>query len=264
MNALLNSLIKLLPSSGIGKLVAGALALVVGGGAVAVTNEDVRNEVTTSIGVGTPAATTDGTVDQANDYYRVVGAAQRDYAAVAGQISYCDLDAYSRATCAYGELTGDMRAAAKSRGRQDITVDPAGWSHNEKVIIPALTGVANAKDYKGYMYNRSHMIADSLGGDPSLVNLVTGTRGQNVGMNNKGGMAYTEEIARDYLDNKTAANSCPLYYAATPNYSGVELLPRTVTVDIQSCDLAINERVVVDNTANGYSINYVNGSFTKN
>ena len=49
----------------------------------------------------------------------------------------------------------------------------------------------------------------------------------------------------------------------TPNYTGDELLPRTVTVDIQSCDQKIDERVVVSNTANGYVIDYTDGSFTE-
>ena len=96
-------------------------------------------------------------------------------------------------------------------------------------------------------------------------NMVTGTRTQNVGsVNNSGGMAYTETIARDYLDGAQGqdANACPLYYVATANYSGNELLPRTVTVDIQSCDKSIDQRVVVDNTANGFDIDYLTGDWS--
>lgn len=257
-------LLKLIPSSKKGKTVSAALVAVLAAAGITVAgNEDLRTSVTG--GDAGPAATTDGSVDQSHDYVRVTGTAHRDHEATAGKITYCPLDAFSRATCAYGELTGDLRAAAKSRGRQDITVNPAGWGHNAKVTIPALTDLKGSKKYHGYMYNRSHLLADSLGGDPTLANLVTGTRGQNVGSaGNDGGMAYTEEIARDYLDGGTGADAdaCPLYYAATPDYTGNELLPRTVTVDIQSCDRSIDQRVVVDNTANGYVIDYVNGSFS--
>lgn len=262
MNPLVSSLLKLLPSSKAGKTVSAVIVAVLAATGVVATNDDLRTDVTATFNGGTPPASTDGHVDQSNDYYRVVGTAERTYTAVTGQVTYCDLDAFSRATCAYGELTGDMRAAAKQRGRQDISVNPAGWGHNTKVVIPALTDLSGSKKYSGYMFNRSHLLADSLGGDPTRVNLVTGTRGQNVGSaGNDGGMAYTEEKAREYLDNRAAANACPLYYAATPDYSGSELLPRTVTVDIQSCDRSIDERVVVDNTANGYTLDYVNGSF---
>ena len=101
------------------------------------------------------------------------------------------------------------------------------------------------------------MIADSLGGDPVKENLVTGTRTQNVGISSahNGGMAYSETKARSYLDNQAHA-PCPLYYAVTPNYTGNELIPRTVTVDMESCDKSISEHITVPNTANGYTIDY--------
>jgi DNA-entry nuclease len=241
-------------ASGIGAAVIALAGLLFAG------NDDLRTTVTDHLGFGSQAAA-DPAVNQDGDYFTVVGAAHRDYDAPVGEVAYCDLDGLSRATCAYGELTSTQRAAAKDRGRQDISVNPAGWGHNAKVEIPALDGVDGSTDYHGYMYNRSHMVGDSLGGDPTLNNLVTGTRGQNVGSaGNKGGMAHTEVIARDYLDTRDG-DACPLYYAATPNYEGSELLPRTVTVDIQSCDKSIDERVVVDNTANGHTIDYANGSF---
>lgn len=203
-------------------------------------------------------------VDQDEDYFTVTGTAEREYDATEGKVDYCDADSLGRATCAYGELTADVRDAAQERGRQSLDVDPAGWpSDNEKVSIPALDNVEGSKEYNGWMWNRSHMLGDSIGGDPIAENLVAGTRPQNVGSaKNSGGMAYTETIARDYLDS-SEANSCPLYYAATPNYEGDEMIPRTVTVDIQSCDKSIDERVEVSNTANGYDIDYTDGSYTE-
>lgn len=203
-------------------------------------------------------------VQQDEDYFTVTGTAVREYDATAGEVDYCDADSLGRATCAYGELTADTRTEAQARGRQPLNVDPAGWpSDNEKVHIPALDGVEDSKDYNGWMWNRSHLLGDSIGGDPIEENLVAGTRPQNVGSaKNSGGMAYTETIARDYLDS-SSANECPLYYAATPNYEGDEMIPRTVTVDIQSCDKSIDERVEVANTANGFTIDYTDGAYTE-
>lgn len=205
------------------------------------------------------------TVDAENDYYHVTGTAKRDYTPMHGHVDYCEPDHLNRARCAFGELTAQTRQEAQQRGRQDITGDPAGWNNNAEVHIPALPQVSGSTDYNGWLFNRSHLLADSLGGDPTMNNMVTGTRTQNVGsVNNSGGMAYTETIARDYLDGAQGqdANACPLYYAATANYSGNELLPRTVTVDIQSCDKSIDQRVVVDNTANGFDIDYLTGDWS--
>ena len=170
------------------------------------------------------------------DYYQVDGQAQRSYKdAKEGQITYCDLDSLGRPTCAYGLLTTDMRKAAKARGRQHIDVNPTGWpKHNQKVTI-----TDGSQSYTGWFWNRSHMIADSLG----------------ISSAHNGGMAYSETKARSYLDNQAHA-SCPLYYAVTPNYNGNELIPRTVTVDIESCDKSISEHITVPNTANGYTIDY--------
>lgn len=71
-----------------------------------------------------------------------------------------------------------------------------------------------------------------------------------------GGMAYTETLARDWLD---AHPDGTIVYMATPNYQGDELLPRTVTVDIRTSDGAIDQHVTVYNTADGYGIDYLHG-----
>ena len=212
---------------------------------------------------GFSSSSTPVDVNQEGDYFEITGTAERNYEANPDEVKYCDLDELDRAVCAYGELTFKTREDAQKRGRQPLNVDPAAWPDNEEVDIPALDDVEGSKDYHGWFYNRSHMLGDSLGGDPIKENLVTGTRPQNVGsVKNSGGMAYTETIARDYLDSEKSKD-CPLYYAAAPQYEGDEMLPRTVTVDIQTCDKEIDEHVVVDNTANGWSIDYSDGSFTK-
>lgn len=240
--------------------------------ALALSGCDYINDTITSRGdedsVSTGHPQGSATIDQDNDYFVVTGTAKREHQVQPGEISYCDLDEMERATCAYGELTYDTRADAQARGRSGEELpDPTGWpEHNAEVDIPALTGVEGSKSYHGWMFNRSHLIADSLGGEPEAVNLVTGTRTQNVGSHQKkgqyaGGMAHTELLARDYLDN-AVAQSCPLYYAVTPHYESAELIPRTVTVDIQSCDKSIDERVEVSNSAQGWAIDYTTGEYS--
>lgn len=157
-------------------------------------------------------------------------------------------------------ITANAVQSARERGRLDINVDPAGWGHNDKATINM-----GDRDYNGYFYNRSHLLADSLGGNPIYGNLITGTRTQNVGDNQGGGMGYAETQVRDWFaDGKNA--SCPVTYEATPTYgeNAAEVIPRSVRVDVQSCDKTINERVVVPNTAVGFTVNYVNGTYQKN
>lgn len=197
----------------------------------------------------------DPNVAEHPEYYEVLGEAEVEFDGLEpGQIDYCELDALGRTQCAVGLLTTSTREAAQARGRQDISaINLSGWPKNQKVVIPSANG---KEDYSGWFWNRSHLMADSLGGDPIIENLVTGTRPQNVGnRDNQGGMVYTEEIARQYLDSGVG-DSCPLYYAAVPEYEGDELIPRYVTVDILSCDSSINERVKVFNEANGFTIDY--------
>jgi len=200
------------------------------------------------------------------DYFEVIGAAELRGDAQIGEITYCPLDELGRTTCAYGYLTSELRAEARATDREDILVDPSGWpSRNDEVTIPALD-LEGSADYRGWFWKRSHLIADSLGGNAVVSNLVTGTRTQNVGSTKTdgqygGGMAYTELIARDYLDTHDG-DACPLYYGATPQYSGDEPIPRTVLVDIQNCDKKIDLRVEVSNTANSWVIDYTTGAYS--
>lgn len=232
---------------------------------ISVALDRIANESQRNAPSGSPVELDLG---EGGDYYRVVGEAKREHNVAPGQITYCPLDEQARAACAYGELTSLQRDRAQRHGRQEITVDPAGWTgDNNEVDIPALPDVAGSTPYHGWMFNRSHLIADSLGGDATATNLVTGTRTQNVGSTQKqgqyaGGMAHTELLARTYLDTG-AGDACPLYYAVTPQYTDTELVPRTVIVDIVSCDKSINERVEVTNAAHGFAINYATGDYRK-
>jgi DNA-entry nuclease len=202
-------------------------------------------------------ANTDWDETTAPNYYLVTGEAQLPNAIPAG-VTYGGYDNLHRPTTVTATITYQMRKDGSDRDR-DMPDQITGWpTTNPKVTIPLSTG----KTYKGYMFNRSHLLAKSLGGKDDAINMITGTRTQNVGANQPaGGMAYTETLARDWLDKNHAGT---VAYVVTPNYVGNELLPRTVTVDIKTSDNTINQHVIVYNTAKGYTINYANASFTQN
>lgn len=194
------------------------------------------------------------------DMYEVLGKAEIDESKFSTTYSYShdDLD---RTTTAYGLV--NYKAVMDSKGwRADFepNSEPSGWfigkkSNNKKVSVKLPTG----KIYNGYFYNRSHLIADSLGGRSYKYNVVTGTRQQNVGNNGNGGMQYIEKKVVDYVE-KTKNN---VYYSVEPYYEGNELVPRYVIVNAKSDDGVINEKVKVFNNSSGYEINYSDGSFTK-
>lgn len=191
------------------------------------------------------------------EYYKVIGPAKIE-AKVTG-IGYSYDNVNDKPLGVKAKITSEIFEKEKSEKREPIKVDPAGWGHNKRVVIPSTIG--SIKDYKGYFWNRSHLLADSLGGEPTKQNLITGTRCQNVGLrNNQGGMAYCENKARKYLN--THKNSY-IYYYVTCKYTNNEVIPRKVIVDMLSEDGSINERVEVLNYAYTYKIDYNTGEFEK-
>ena len=190
----------------------------------------------------------------APNYVVKVGKARVSGKPKKGTIKYSKLDKYGRTRRAVGNITYKMvRASAGWRQEFEEGSDPSGWGENRIVKIK----LYNGKYYKGFLWNRSHLIADSLGGRAFRRNLITGTRMQNVGANNgSGGMAYTERKVVNYLYRHHNAS---VFYSANPVYKGKELVPRSVIVDIKSSDGKLNERVIVYNAAKGFKINYRKG-----
>ncbi len=135
--------------------------------------------------------------------------------------------------------------------------NPSGWpKKNPKVEVKFAD-----KNYHGYVWNRSHLVADSLGGRAFRWNLITGTRAQNVGQNDqKGGMQYIEKKTIDFIKSD---KSQKVYYKAVPIYEGNELIPRTVEVYAYSENGRLNEKVVTINELPGFKINYYDGSVTQ-
>ena len=191
----------------------------------------------------------------APNYVVTIGKAKVSNKPKKGKIKYAKLDKYGRTGRAVGNITYKMvKDSAGWREEFADDSDPSGWGDNKIVKIK----LYNGKYYKGYFWNRSHLIADSLGGKAIKRNLITGTRMQNVGANDgTGGMAYTERKVVDYLYKH---HKVSVYYSATPVYKGKELIPRSVIVDIKSSDKKLNERVIVYNAAKGYKINYKKGT----
>lgn len=194
------------------------------------------------------------------NYYKVVGHADTSDKVVSkvGDYKYADLDSLGRSGVAEAVIGIDaIEKSAGTREQFEKGSDPSGWGYNLKVEV----NLMNGKVYNGYAWNRSHLIADSLGGRAYRNNLITGTRMQNVGANDlRGGMQYIERKVLDYIKSN---QSVTVWYRATPIYQGNELVPRTVIVDAVSSDNSINERVITYNVLPGYKIDYKNGKITK-
>lgn len=202
---------------------------------------------------------TEWDADDYPEYYRVVGPAVVDVELEPGELRYEGLDELGRTGRAVANITPEMAEEGSEREREEMSwIHPSGWGHNEQVYIEMPDG----DTYHGALFNRSHLIAKSLGGEEVPENLVTGTRTQNVGDNRgqDGGMAYTEGISREWLrDNPDGT----LYYSATPVYEGDELVPRSVIVDVRSSDGEIDQEVEVFNAAFGFEIDYATGEFVE-
>lgn len=205
--------------------------------------------------------------DQANagnnrNYYFEAGKArlQDDSDLQNGQMDF-KLDSYGRSSTARGKLTYQMFEQSKGK-RQGQPLDPPYWPKNFKTEIHY--GLTN-RTYHGYMYNRSHSIADSLGGEAtytSKANFTTGTRPQNVGANQKGGMRYAEEMVENYWKEHVNTNEI-VHYQVEPMYKNNEGIPRGSIIDIKSSDNVLNKRIVVINDVEGMKINYETGAAKK-
>ena len=202
---------------------------------------------------------TDWSEDVAPEYYRIVDYSQVTSSPAVGTAEYASLDSLGRSGQAIACVTYEMMEAGRARNRKSLSdISPSGWGHNEEVDIELVDGSV----YHGKFWNRSHLIAKSLGGDDVVENLVTGTRMQNVGSNRgggvSGGMAYCENLARMWLEDNQDGY---LTYVATPVYEGDELVCRSVIVDMLSSDGEMNVRIEVFNAAKGYVIDYADGTF---
>lgn len=222
--------------------------------------------------------------DDAPNYVLLRGPAEIDLEARSGTVFYSPLDPLGRAGRVVACIDFEMMQAGLERPRGELSnIRPSGWGHNAEVEIalpesdssgessgepkrdssgePAGESSTDSSGeyYHGYFWNRSHLLAKSLGGGDTKENLICGTRMQNVGANDgKGGMAYVEGMVRDWLfEHKDGF----VYYLVTPVYQGQELVARSVVVDLRSSDGSLDAQYEVFNTAYGFEINYATGEF---
>jgi len=231
----------------------------------AATDSDGSTAATVGTVTASGLVPTEWSLTDYPDYVRVIpDPVTIDADVAAGTISYSALDSLGRSGRAIGRITYQMVedfAGWRSSFASDVDSRLSGWGHNGKAIID----LGDGKSYSGYFWNRSHLIADSLGGydastgTTSVENLVTGTRMQNVGKNDgDGGMAYFETRTVSYLK---AHPDVSVWYSATPVYVGAELVCRSVYVEVLSSDGGLDMQGEVYNCANGYTIDYATGTF---
>lgn len=199
---------------------------------------------------------TDWDVEYYPDYYRLVGRAVVDVEVPAGEIWYAPLDRLGRTVRAVGTIDAKMMEEGIARERQSLQGnDPSGWGHNAETDIPLPEGDV----YHGHFWNRSHLIAKSLGGSDEVNNLVCATRMENVGpRDGRGGMSYPESLARNWLSKHPDGT---LYYSVMPIYHGNELVCRSVIVDVRSSDGELDLQFEIFNAALGHTIDYATGEF---
>lgn len=194
------------------------------------------------------------------DYYYTNGAAKlTGFEGMTAGSYHFAADSQGRPTTARAVLTYSEYAASRG-SRQGDPLEPVGWPAQNPIV--AINYKMTGRTYHGYLYNRSHSIGDSLLGAKSYTssdNFTTGTRPQNVGADQDGGMRAAEETVEDYWESH-AGTSVTVDYETTPVYNGSEEIPRGSIVDIKSSDGDLNTEIVVLNDVEGIRINYNDAS----
>ena len=155
--------------------------------------------------------------------------------------TYSDLDSLNRVTDANALLNRSLMPSAK---REPLTWNPTGW-HNKKTA-------------HGWLYNRSHLTGYQLTGENNNPKkLMTGTQTLNSPLM----LAHEMDIAY-YLKQ---SNDHYVRYEVKPIFRGNELVARGVQMRAQSIgDNTIHFNVYIFNVEPGYTINYADGTSTKN
>lgn len=192
-----------------------------------------------------------------------------------------DLDSLGRAT--YGHIRLKYSDKPQDGTESKINVDPVGW-HNYRFKYEDEHG----KVKKAYLMNRGHLIGYQFSGlNSEIKNLVPMTRYLNAGTmadsktdtNNPNGMLYYENALAKWLKNNP---NMYLDYCVVANYTGNELIPRTVTlywtsfdengtpygVELSEEGLATSDgnvsSVTLQNVSKNANINYLDGTATSN
>lgn len=161
---------------------------------------------------------------------------------------YSDLDNLGRCGVAEACLCQAMMPPFDAE-RGDISeVKPSGWKSIQADDID-----------KGWLYNRSHLIAWALTGqDANPKNLVTGTR-----QFNNDAMLPQEIAVEEVLDKNPGLH---IMYRVTPVFIGDELVCRGVIMEAFSVEdngVSIQYCFFIPNVQQGWVINYADGTATR-
>ncbi|WP_165052226.1 MULTISPECIES: DNA/RNA non-specific endonuclease [unclassified Adlercreutzia] len=172
-----------------------------------------------------------------------------DFSAIEGEAfgyeSYSELDALGR--CGTAEaILGEETAPAAGEERGSISsIRPSGW---KQAYYPELIAASN-----GALFNRSHLIAWSLGAENANErNLIAGTRQLNETMTR-----FEKQVAR-HMD-ATGGHVC---YRVTPDFRGGELVARGVLMEALSVEdggKGVCFKVYIPNVQAGVEIDYRTG-----
>ena len=161
------------------------------------------------------------------------------------ELDYLDRSGPATACIGYENLTTEERGDISS-------VHPSGWQSIEADDVEG-----------GWLYNRSHLIANCLGGpcgregeneEDLEKDLITGTRYMNVE-----GMEHFELMVQDYIYE----THNHVLYKVIPVYDEKNLLASGVLMEAYSIEdngQGINFCVYVYNVQPGYNIDYSNGN----
>ncbi|WP_165171264.1 DNA/RNA non-specific endonuclease [Adlercreutzia sp. ZJ242] len=172
-----------------------------------------------------------------------------DFSAVEGEAfgyeRYSELDALGR--CGVAEaIVGEETAPAEGEERGSISsIRPSGW---KQAFYPELIAASN-----GALFNRSHLIAWSLGAENANErNLIAGTRQLNETMTR-----FEQQVA-GHVD-ATGGHVC---YRVTPDFRGGELVARGVLMEALSVEdggEGICFKVYIPNVQDGVEVDYKTG-----
>lgn len=129
-----------------------------------------------------------------------------------GWAEFSDLDNLNRVGTANAVLSADQMPPEDFERGSISNIEPTGWK-NKKI------------ENGGYLYNRSHLIANRFLGDESdgITNLMTGTRDMNSD-NDWSMTVYENMLAKELANNPDSL----IRYQVTPIFKGDELLARGV------------------------------------
>ena len=163
---------------------------------------------------------------------------------------YDGLDTYGRASAVLAVVGPDTLEDAT---QEDISsIKPSGWENDNKVSNnKQYEYISGSQPYS--LYNRSHLLARSMGGENNEENLVTGTTYLN-----QTGMKPFEDKVREYVKN----TGNHVLYRVTPVFKGSNKICSGIQMEAYSVEdsgQGVSFNVFCYNVQPGIGINYATG-----